>query len=140
MLKGIPKNISPQLLKVLAEMGHGDEIVIADGNYPAASNARNLVRADGLSIPELLEGILELIPLDTYVTAPVALMQTVGDDPTPAIWQRYRRIIADKAGIVEIEYVERQAFYDRGRQAYAIVATGEEAIYANILLKKGVVR
>lgn len=140
MLKGIPRTISPQLLKVLAEMGHGDEIVIADGNYPAASNARNLIRADGLGVPELLESVLELMPLDAYVTAPVALMQTVGDDPVPAIWQRYEKIIADKAGTVDIEHIERQAFYERGRQAYAIVATGEEAVYANILLKKGVVR
>lgn len=142
MLRHIPKNLSPELVKVLMEMGHGDEIVIADGNYPGASNARNLVRADGLGIPELLTSILELMPLDPYVESPVALMAvTPGDDFVPTIWDQYVNIIADKnGGPVQINEMERQAFYDRGKKAYAIVATGEEEIYANILLKKGVVK
>ncbi|WP_461215471.1 RbsD/FucU family protein [Lacticaseibacillus sp. GG6-2] len=142
MLQHIPKNLSPELVKVLMEMGHGDEIVIADGNYPAASNARNLVRADGLGIPELLTGILELMPLDPYVDSPVALMAvTPGDDFVPTIWDQYEQIITKaNGGPVQITEMARQDFYDRGKKAYAIVATGEEEIYANILLKKGVVK
>ena len=123
MLKGIPKNISPELLKVLMEMGHGDEIVIADGNYPAASNAKKLVRCDGLNIPELLESILTLFPLDVYVDSAISLMSTENVDPNPEIWDVYRKI-----------------FNERGKRAYAIVATGEEAIYANVILKKGVIK
>lgn len=140
MLKKIPKNISPQLLKVLMEMGHGDEIVIADGNYPAASNARNLVRCDGLNVPELLKSILELMPLDQYVENSVALMEVVkGDNTVPVIWEEYREILNETQQKYTIEMMERTSFYERGKKAYAIVATGEEAIYANILLKKGVV-
>ncbi|GAB2024534.1 RbsD/FucU family protein [Lactovum odontotermitis] len=141
MLKGIPKNLSPQLVKVLMEMGHGDEIVIADGNYPGASNARNLVRADGLGVPELLESILELMPLDAYVDEPVALMAVVeGDSTVPEIWNEYERIINEKTSSpIKIEHMARVDFYERGKKAYAILATGEKAIYANIILKKGVV-
>ncbi|AUB51758.1 fucose isomerase [Enterococcus mundtii] len=138
MLKNIPKNLSPELVKVLIEMGHGDEIVLADGNYPAASNAKKLIRCDGLPMPELLKSILELFPLDQYVEQPVALMAVAkGDETKPAIWEEYKALL-DQG--VSIESIERQAFYERGKQAYAIVATGEEAIYANILLKKGVVK
>ena len=142
MLKNIPKNLSPQLVKVLMEMGHGDEIVIADGNYPAASNAKNLVRCDGLSIPELLESILQLFPLDTYSEYAIGLMEIVpGDDIVPVIWDEYKQII-EKSNTEngKIENIERFAFYERGKKAYAIVATGEEALYANILLRKGVVK
>lgn len=141
-MKYIPKNLSPELIKVLMEMGHGDEIVIADGNYPAASNANILIRADGLGVTELLESILELMPLDMYVNAPVALMEVAkGDNFIPTIWDEYISVITQKNGRpVQIEKVERSAFYERGKKAYAIVATGEEEIYANILLKKGVVK
>lgn len=139
MLTGIPKCLSPDLLKVLSEMGHGDELVLADAHYPAASNARLLARADGIGIPELLDAILGLIPLDQYVEQPVALMETVGGDPTPEIWDEYRKIIRRHEGRSSIEYMERMNFYERGRRAYAIVATGEEAICANVILKKGVV-
>ena len=141
MLKGIPKNISPELLKVLMEMGHGDEIVIADGNYPAASNAKKLVSCDGLNIPELLESILTLFPLDVYVDSAISLMSTVNGDPKPEIWEVYRKIFNEKS--VEnnnITYMNREDFYERGKRAYAIVATGEEAIYANVILKKGVIK
>ncbi|MZZ58841.1 fucose isomerase [Enterococcus mundtii] len=138
MLKNIPKNLSPELVKVLMEMGHGDEIVLADGNYPAASNAKKLIRCDGLAMPQLLKSILELFPLDQYVEQPVALMAVAeGDENKTAIWEEYKALI-DQG--VSIGTIERQAFYERGKQAYAIVATGEEAIYANILLKKGVVK
>ncbi|TCL76276.1 L-fucose mutarotase [Hydrogenispora ethanolica] len=141
MLKGIPKIISPELLKILMEMGHGDELVIGDGNFPAASCARRLVRADGHGVPELLDAILKLFPLDPYVPAPVGLMAVVpGDTVQPVIWEEYRRIVErydPKAA--EPEFIERFAFYERAKQAYAIVATGEAALYANIILKKGVV-
>ena len=142
MLKKIPKNLSPELLKVLMEMGHGDEIVIADGNFPAASHAKNLVRCDGLSVPELLESILELLPLDTYVEEAVALMGVVsGDDVKPVIWEKYQDIIANlQAENQKAAHVERFEFYERSKKAYAIVATGEEALYANIILRKGVVK
>ena len=88
MLKNIPAVLSPELLKILMEMGHGDELVIGDGNFPAASNARRLVRLDGHGVPEILDAILTLFPLDTYVEAPVALMAVTPGDPTvPAIWE-----------------------------------------------------
>jgi L-fucose mutarotase len=142
MLKGIPNIISPELMKVLMEMGHGDEIVLADGNFPAASVARRLIRADGHNIPELLEAILKFFPLDTYVDSAVALMAIVpGDNVKPTIWEKYRRIIK-KSGekFEDFEMVERFAFYERATKAYAVVATSEAALYANIILKKGVIK
>lgn len=139
MLKGIPSIISPELLKILMEMGHSDEIVIGDGNFPAAGIAKRLVRCDGHSVPAILDAILKLMPLDTYVDAPVALMEVVpGDNVVPVIWDEYREIIK-KYQDVKIEYVERFAFYDRAKEAYAVVTTGETALYANVILKKGVV-
>ena len=140
MLKGIPKNLSPELLKILMEMGHGDEIVIADGNFPSASNAKRLVRADGLDAPPLLDDILQLFPLDTSVEHPVILMDVVpGDTITPKIWDTYRRIISRHDSAAKITNIERFAFYERARNAYAIIATSEAALYANIILCKGVV-
>lgn len=141
MLKNIPSIISPELLKILHEMGHSDEIVIGDGNFPAASNAKRLVRCDGHGVPELLDAILQLLPLDTYVAAPVMLMQvTPGDDVDPVIWNDYRKIVDKHQENVKFEEIERFAFYERARDAYAIVATGESALYANVILKKGVVK
>jgi L-fucose mutarotase len=142
MLKGIPSIISPELLKTLMEMGHGDELVIADGNFPAASIARRLVRADGHGGPALLEAILTLFPLDTFVERPVALMAVVSGDPTrPTIWEDYRRIIRrHEPAFKDFELVERFAFYERARAAYAVLATGEGALYANLILKKGVLK
>ncbi|MBC8080258.1 MAG: fucose isomerase [Gorillibacterium sp.] len=141
MLIGIPKLISPELLKILMEMGHSDEIVLADGNFPAASHAQRLVRCDGHGIPELLDAILTLFPLDAYVEKPGALMQVVpGDTVETPIWDEYRSISQQRTGILEpFAEMERSAFYERAKQAYAIVATGESALYANIILKKGVV-
>ena len=140
MLKGIPDIISPELLKILDEMGHGDEIVIGDGNFPAASNAKRLVRLDGHGVPEILEAILKLVPLDPYVDSPVMLMQvTPGDDTDPVIWKDYERIVKEQSGDFKMSEIERFTFYERARDAYAIVATGETALYANIILKKGVV-
>ena len=141
MLKGISPVLSPELLKILCEMGHGDELVIGDGNFPAASCAQRLVRLDGHGVCEVLEAILKLFPLDTYVEAPVALMQvTPGDDYKPEIWPEYKKIVKECEGDHKFVEVERYEFYDRAKKAYAIVATGESALYANIILKKGVVK
>lgn len=140
MLKGVPSILSPELLKILMEMGHGDELVIGDGNFPAASMSQRLVRADGHGVPELLDAILTFFPLDTFVEKPVALMEVVGGGDEPPIWQTYREIITRRSPEASgIEHVERFAFYDRAREGYAIVATGESALYANVVLKKGVV-
>ncbi len=141
MLKGIKPIISPELIKILMEMGHGDEIVIADGNFPGASMARNLVRLDGHGVCDVLDAVLDLIPLDKYVEKPVALMEVVpGDNVVPTIWEDYKRIINEHEPVTnQIENIERFAFYERAKKAYAVIATGETAIYANIILKKGVV-
>jgi L-fucose mutarotase len=141
MLKNIPSVLSPQLLMILMEMGHGDEIVIADGNFPAASIAQRLIRLDGHGVPPVLEAILKVFPLDPYVEKPVSLMQVVPGDPvkTP-IWDEYRNILkASGEPFQEFEMVERFAFYERAKKAYAVIATSESALYANIILKKGVI-
>ena len=142
MLKGIPNVISPDLLRILMEMGHGDELVIADGNFPAASVAQRLVRADGLGGATMLDAILQLMPLDQYVPAPVALMAVVaGDTVKPVIWNEYRTIITrHEPSFTDFEMVERFAFYERAKKAYAVLATSEPAQYANVILKKGVIR
>ncbi|WP_164215263.1 RbsD/FucU domain-containing protein [Virgibacillus sp. YIM 98842] len=141
MLKKIPQNLSPDLVKVLMEMGHGDEIVIGDGNFPGASQANHLVRCDGLKIPELLESILELFTLDTYTEYPVSLMEVVkGDSYIPEIWDVYKRILKESGEKnTKIEYLDRFSFYEKSRQAYAIVTTSEKSLYANVILKKGVI-
>lgn len=143
MLKGIPDIISPELLKILHEMGHGDDLVIGDSNYPAASNARILARADGHGVPELLDAILQLFPLDIYVDKPVALMQVVPGDPTvPEVQERIRAVVRrhEPRGDAAIGLVERFAFYERAKQAYAIVATTDKGAYGCMIIKKGVVR
>lgn len=141
MLKGIPSIISPELLKVLMEMGHSDELVFADGNFPAASHAARLIRCDGHSIPELLEAVLQLFPLDQYVDKPAALMAVApGDTVQTPIWGEYKQIVNKQPGDADcFEEIERFAFYERAKRAYAIVATGEKALYANLIIKKGVV-
>lgn len=144
MLKGIPKILSPELLKVLCEMGHSDRIVIADGNFPAESMGKNakVIRMDGHGVCEILEAILQLFPLDTYVEHPVQLMEVMKGDPveTP-IWEEYKKIVkqAEPRGESVIGQTERFAFYEEAKKAYAIIATGESALYANIMLQKGVV-
>ena len=144
MLKNIPKIVSPQLLKVLCEMGHGDEIVLADGNFPAESMGKGaiVVRADGHGVAELLDAVLALVPLDQYAEQPAALMEAVPGDPcVPVIWDEYKALLdAHGEDSQRIQMLERFAFYERAKKAYAVVATGETAIYANILLKKGVVQ
>lgn len=144
MLKGIPSVLSPEILKVLCEMGHSDTIVIADGNFPAETIGKDaiVIRADGHGIPEMLEAILKVFPLDTYVENPVSLMQVMpGDNAKTPIWDVYKKIVAneDERGDKVFAEVERFEFYERAKKAYAIIATGETAIYANIMLQKGVV-
>lgn len=143
MLKNIPSILSPELLKILMEMGHGDEIVIADGNFPSASMAQNLIRLDGHGVPPVLKAILKLFPLDPYVDKAVGLMQLVpGDTVKTPIWDEYRKLISDsdeREKFEDFEYIERFAFYERAQKAYAVIATSETALYANIILKKGVI-
>ncbi|MDE6949305.1 MAG: fucose isomerase [Lachnospiraceae bacterium] len=144
MLKGIPKILSPELLKILAEMGHSDRLVISDGNFPAESMGKNaiVIRCDGHGVPELLDAILQVFPLDTYVERPVSLMEVVpGDDVETPIWDTYKEIVGkyDKRGSDAVGNIERFAFYDEAKTAYAIIATGESALYANVMLQKGVV-
>ena len=145
MLKGIPNILSPELLKVLCEMGHSDRLVIADGNFPSESMGKNakVIRCDGHGVPELLEAILTVFPLDTYVETPVSLMQVMpGDNVETPIWDEYKEIITkhDERGEKAIGQTERFAFYEEAKTAYAIIATGESALYANIMLQKGVVK
>ena len=144
MLKGIPKILSPELLKVLCEMGHSDRIVIADGNFPCESMGQNakVIRCDGHGVPELLDAILKVFPLDTYVETPVSLMQVMaGDNVETPIWDEYEKIVSkfDNRGKNAIGQIERFAFYEKAKKAYAVIATGESALYANIMLQKGVV-
>ena len=138
MLKGIPKILSPELLKVLAEMGHSDRLVIADGNFPAETMGKNaiVIRCDGHGVPELV------FPLDTYVDKPVNLMEVMpGDDVETPIWDTYKEIVKkyDGRGEDAIGQIERFSFYKKAKKVYAIIATGESALYANIMLQKGVV-
>ena len=142
MLKGISKIISPELLKILCEMGHGDEIVIADANFPSENYGKRVVRADGISGTKMLDAILSVFPLDTYSDPNMILMQLMDCDKgkvNPTIWEEYKKI-ADQDGFAKIGNIDRFEFYERAKEAYAVIATGEEAVYANVLLKKGVIK
>lgn len=146
MLKGIPPILSPELLKVLCEMGHSDRLVIADGNFPVESMGKNaiVIRMDGHGVPEILDAILQVMPLDTYVEKPVQLMQLMDSDvgkiATP-IWDTYKEVVAkyDNRGADAVGNIDRFDFYDEAKEVYAIVATSESAVYANVMLQKGVV-
>ena len=148
MLKNIPSVLSPELLKVLAEMGHSDRICIGDGNFPGSSIAKAegaiLVRADGIGIPQLLDAILQVMPLDLYVDTPAMLMEKMECDKALEIpvWDEYESIIAkhDNRGGSAIGAYERFEFYEQAKKCYCIVQSGETAIYANIILQKGVVK
>ncbi len=144
MLKGVPQILSPELLKVLCEMGHSDQIVIADGNFPAESMGKDcrVIRCDGHSIPKLLDAILKVFPLDTYIEKPVNLMEIMpGDTVETPIWDEYKEIIGryDDRKDNALGTIERFKFYNESKKAYAIIATGEKSLYANIILQKGVV-
>ncbi|MBP5256512.1 MAG: fucose isomerase [Clostridia bacterium] len=141
MLKNIPPVISPELLRILDEMGHGDEIVIGDGNFPAESVNGRTVRADGHGGAEILDAVLSLIPVDIHVPENLILMEVMpGDDVETPIWDEYKRIAEEREpGRARFGTVERFAFYDRAKKAYAVIATGERALYANVIVKKGVI-
>jgi len=140
MLKGISHLISPQLLEVMATMGHGDELVLADAHFPGNSMNNRVIRADGLKIADLLSGILPLFELDTYVEHPLAMMQAVdGDTLDPEVEKGYLVSIQAIYPIIKsVKRIERFDFYERSKQAFAVVMTGETAKYGNIILKKGV--
>ena len=148
MLKNIPPILSPELLKVLSEMGHGNRICIGDGNFPGASmaKAKNAVflRADGHGVPELLDAILTVIPLDAYVETPAMLMEKMDCDKDLEIpvWDEYKKIIAkhDDRGAAAVGNYERFEFYEQAKDCYCILQSGETAIYANIILQKGVIK
>lgn len=143
MLKNIPPILSPMLLKTLCEMGHSDRLVIADGNFPSESMGKDaiVIRCDGHGVPELLDAILTVFPLDTYVEKPVNLMQVVeGDNVETPIWDIYNQIVSkhDQRGTDAIGTIERFAFYEQSKSCYCIIATGEKSMYANVMLQKGV--
>jgi L-fucose mutarotase len=140
MLKGISPLLSPELLANLCRMGHGDEIILADAHFPAESFNANVIRADGLRIPALLDAILPLLELDAYVPTPLFMMAAVeGDSLDPKVEADYRAAIEKHiADAPSIARVERFAFYDRAKEAFAVIMTGETAKYGNIILKKGV--
>ena len=139
MLKGIDKLLTGDLLKALCDMGHGDELVIADANFPAETVAQRLIRIPGIDGVRMAEAIMSMFPLDTYVDNPACVMDLTDGDkakgmPEPVIWGDYRRITGMKLGLIE-----RFAFYERAKKAYLIIQTGEERQYGNLLLTKGVV-
>lgn len=139
MLKNIPQIIPPDLLKILAEMGHGDEIVIADGNFPSANMGQRVVYMLGNGGCDVLNAVLELLPLDIY-EKPIYLMEKVpGDDVKTPIWDEYKAIAKNHTS-EEFGFIERFAFYERAKKAYAVIATGESALYGCIILKKGVIK
>ena len=142
MLKGISPLLTPELLKILAEMGHGDELVIGDCNFPAQSMGKRCVRCDGKGGAELLDAILQLFPLDQYVDKPVSLMERVpGDNADVSIWKTYEKMIKkeEPRGTKVIQKLERFAFYEEAKKAYAVIATSETSQYANVILQKGCV-
>lgn len=144
MLKGIPQILSPELLKVLCEMGHSDRLVIADGNFPSHTMGKNavVIHLDGHGVPEVLDAILKFFPLDTYVEHPVSLMEVMaGDNVKTPIWETYKEIVTkyDNRGAYAVGNIERFSFYDEAKTAYCIIATSESALYANVMLQKGVV-
>ena len=143
MLKGIPAILSPELLKILSEMGHTDELTIGDGNFPGHTYGKKVIRLDGHGVPEVLDAILQVFPLDTYVDKPVTLMSVVkGDTVKTPIWDTYKEIVAkhDERGANCFEEIDKWDFYERTRdKSTVVIMTSETALYANIILKKGVV-
>ncbi len=141
MLKGLDPLLGPDLLRLLRAMGHGDEIVVADANFPAASIARRLVRADGIEAPRLVAAIVSVLPLDDFVPAAAFRMQVVDEpDEIPLITGHFARALAAGGYHGPIEPIERFVFYERAKAAFAVVATGETRLYGNLILKKGVIR
>ena len=138
-LEEIPKILSPELVKYLMEMGHGDELVLADANFPAHRIGQRVIRMDGHGVPVALEAILQVLPLDTYSSYQAGLMQVVPGDPTvPVIWDEYKRLLEESYPGAAIKEFERFEFYEQAKDAYLVIQTGESALYGNIILKKGV--
>ena len=140
MLKNVPKILSPELLKALCEMGHGDEITIGDANFPAYQYHDKVIRADGLKGTDLLDAILKMIPLDTYSDYNIILMNTINGDPTPDIWEEYEKIALENDKNAKIIHLDRYDFYDRVKKSFCVVESGEERIYANIIIRKNVIK
>lgn len=141
MLKGIPEIISPELIKVLMEMGHGDKLVIADGNFPAYRCGEKIIRCDGVAITEILDAILHLFPLDLKVQKPVTLMKINADEVQPKVWELYKIIISKNHKVeYEFDYIDRFEFYKKAKESYAIIATTDTSFKGNIILEKGIVR
>lgn len=139
MLKGIDKLLTGDILKALCDMGHGDEMVIADANFPAETVAQRLIRVPGIDGVRMAEAIMSVFPLDTYVEHPACVMELTDGDkakgmPTPVVWPEYARVTGSELGLIE-----RFAFYERTKKAYLVIQTGEERQYGNLLLTKGVV-
>lgn len=137
MLKNISTLLSPELMCVLMKMGHGDELVICDANFPADSHTKRLIRCNGLGIPDLLDVIMFYFPLDKTVEKPVTVMQPPKEIGIPPVWELYIECIKKHEREVEFDRIERLDFYKRAEQAFAVIATGERARFASILLKKG---
>ncbi|MCD6616584.1 L-fucose mutarotase [Aeromonas veronii] len=138
MLKGISPLISPELLKVLALMGHGDEIILADAHFPAHSMGPLVIRMDGVGVEPLLNAIAPLFELDSYAPPLVMMAAVAGDELDPNVERRYLAALAEARAGLQVERIDRFAFYKRASKAFVIVVTGEYAKYGNILLKKGV--
>ena len=141
MLKGLSPLLTPELLKILCEMGHGDEIVLADGNFPSEAIGQRVVRLDAHAGTDVLKAIMSVFPIDTYSDPNAFLMEVVPcDNVETPIWDEYSHIMKESEGeTVRIGHIERFAFYERAKKAYAVIATGETALYANLILKKGVI-
>ena len=145
MLKGIPKVLTPEMLKILCEMGHDDEIVIADAHFPAEAMGKRVIQYPCISAPEMVEAIVKVMPLDTYVKAPIMVMSLVQSDidkgmPIPTMWEEVRARSSEIEGLeVQLGEYERFEFYEHAKKAYAIIQTGEERQYGNFMLRKGVV-
>ena len=146
MLKGINKTLTGDILKILCDMGHGDEIVIADANFPAETVSKRLVRCPGVDGVQFLQAMSQLCPLDTYVEEPAVVMDlTEGDKAkgmdTPVVWGMYEKLLSEmEPCFTEVGKIERNDFYTRARNAYAVIQTGEERQYGNLLLVKGVIK
>lgn len=141
MLRNIPKILPPELVKDMMEMGHSDFLIIADANFPGTAHAKRMIRMDGIMIPELLDAIMQLFPLDGFVDDNVSLMKNLPTEPVPKIWDIYREILnkrdTDKV-FKEFTFLDRLPFYKKAEDAYVVIQTGDESRYGNIILQKGV--
>ncbi|MBV7281279.1 MULTISPECIES: RbsD/FucU family protein [unclassified Corynebacterium] len=139
MLRNIPEKISPELLYTLARMGHGDRIVIGDGNFPGYTLNSTVIHADGHTVAGMMDAILKLMPLDPYNPWQIGLMETVGDDPEPPVWSEFAEIAERSYPGHTVKHFERFEFYEQVKKCFAVVATTDTALYGNIILTKGIV-